>query len=63
MNHRDCGAAAIAYGADAIGTPAAENNLHQTVYESFKGQLAARQPRMRVEGGLMALDGTVVTLG
>lgn len=63
MNHRDCGAAAIAYGADAIGTPAAENNLHQTVYESFKGQLATRQPRMRVEGGLMALDGSVMALG
>lgn len=63
MNHRDCGAAAIAYGAAAIATPAAENSLHQAVYESFKGQLAARHPALKLEGGLMALDGTVAALG
>ncbi len=59
VNHRDCGAAAIAYGADAIATPAAETNLHRTVFATFKSELAKRQPSMGVEGGLMALDGTV----
>ena len=63
VNHRDCGAAAIAYGPEQIATRAAEDSLHRTVFESFKGQLATKQPRMRVEGGLMALDGSIVSLG
>lgn len=62
MNHRDCGAAAIAYGASAIATPGAETSLHQTVFTSFKEELSKRQPSMRVEGGLMALDGSVEML-
>jgi hypothetical protein len=57
VNHRDCGAAAIAYGADSIATPAAETNLHGRVFAEFKAELARRQPNIRAEGGLMALGG------
>ena len=59
VDHRDCGAAAIAYGADAIATPEAEWNLHQMVYGQFRDELAKRQPALRAEGGLMALDGSI----
>lgn len=59
VNHRDCGAAAIAYGAESIATPAAETSLHQTVFATFKAELAKRQPALLVSGGLMALDGSV----
>jgi carbonic anhydrase len=59
VSHRDCGAAEIAYGAASIATPEAETTLHRRVYAEFKAELAKRQPAMRVEGGLMALDGTI----
>jgi carbonic anhydrase len=59
VDHRDCGAAAIAYGVDAIATPDAELNLHKMVYGQFKTELAKRQPAMHAEGGLMALDGSI----
>jgi len=59
VSHRDCGAAAIAYGADSIATPQAETALHNRVYGEFKAELAKRQPSLRVEGGLMALDGKI----
>lgn len=63
VNHRDCGAAAIAYGSQSIATREAETALHQKVFGEFKEQLAARQPLMQLEGALMALDGSVDTLG
>lgn len=63
VNHRDCGAAAIAYGSQSIATREAETALHQKVFAEFKVQLAARQPTMQLEGALMALDGSVEALG
>lgn len=59
VNHRDCGAVAIAYGSEAIKTPEAEWALHKTVYGEFKDELAERQPALQTEGGLMALDGSI----
>lgn len=61
VSHRGCGAAEIAYGAASIATPEAETALHRRVYAEFKAELARRQPALRAEGGLMALDGTVET--
>ncbi len=63
VNHRDCGAAGIAYGAESIATPAAESALHRRVFEEFRTQLTQRQPGMGVEGGLMALDGSIEMFG
>jgi carbonic anhydrase len=57
--HRDCGAAAIAYGDASIATREAETALHTRVYGEFKAEVAKRQPALRVEGGLMALDGKI----
>jgi len=59
VGHRDCGAAKIAYGAEAVATPAAETALHRRVFAEFTTQLAAKQPTMGIAGGLMALDGSV----
>jgi hypothetical protein len=57
MNHRDCGAAKIAYGADAVKDKATETATHKAALMEFKKQVAEKQPKLTVELGLMALDG------
>lgn len=59
VNHRDCGAAKIAFGADAVKDRTAETITHKTALADFRAQVAARHPSMKVETILMALDGTV----
>ena len=59
VNHRDCGAAKIAYGADAVASPAAETKTHREALADFRGQLKARHPKLGVETGLIALNGKV----
>jgi carbonic anhydrase len=59
MNHRDCGAAKIAYGADAVKDRATETATHKAALLEFKKQVADKQPKLTVELGLMALDGKV----
>jgi carbonic anhydrase len=59
VNHRDCGAAKIAYGQAAVATPAAETETHKNALLKFKKELAARQPKMASQLGLMALNGKV----
>ena len=59
IDHRDCGAAKIAYGADAVKTPEAETATHKAVLAEFRKQVAQRHPDLKVETGLMALDGKV----
>jgi len=61
LNHRDCGAAKIAYGADAVKDTAAETETHKAALMEFKKQVGERQPSLQVELGLMALDGSVQT--
>jgi carbonic anhydrase len=61
MNHRDCGAAKIAYGADAVKDKATETETHKAALMEFKKQVAEKQPKLTVELGLMAVDGTVET--
>jgi carbonic anhydrase len=58
INHRDCGAAKIAYGEAAVANPAAETKTHREALAEFRKQLAERHPKLGVETGLMALDGT-----
>jgi carbonic anhydrase-like protein len=58
INHRDCGAAKIVYGEAAVADPAAETKTHRDALAAFRQQLAARHPKLGVETGLMALDGT-----
>jgi carbonic anhydrase len=57
INHRDCGAAKIAYGDAAVADPAAETKTHAAALAEFRKQLAEQHPNMGVETGLMALDG------
>jgi carbonic anhydrase len=61
MNHRDCGAAKIAYGENAAKDRATETATHKAALMEFKKQVAERQPKLQVELGLMALDGSVET--
>lgn len=57
INHRDCGAAKIAYGAEKVATPALETETHRTALQQFRAQLRERHPKLAVETGLMAMDG------
>lgn len=59
MNHRDCGAAKIAYGADAVANPKIETETHKAALMEFKKQVAEKQPKLKVELGLMAVNGKV----
>jgi carbonic anhydrase len=61
MNHRDCGAAKIAYGPDAVKNKATETATHKAALMEFKKQVGEKQPKLQVELGLMAVDGTVET--
>ena len=60
INHRDCGAAKIAYGDASIATPEKENETHRAALAEFRKQVAQRQPKLAVETGLMALDGSMM---
>lgn len=59
MNHRDCGAAKIAYGAEDVANPQIETETHRKALLEFKKQVGERQPSLKVKLGLMALDGKV----
>jgi carbonic anhydrase len=57
IDHRDCGAAKIAYGEAKVANPQAETETHRAALAQFRKQVAERHPRLGVETGLMALDG------
>ena len=61
IDHRDCGAAKIAYGDDSIKTYDAETALHRKVLAEFRKQCNERQPKLVVETGLISLKGRVET--
>jgi carbonic anhydrase len=59
IDHRDCGAAQIAYGASSIADPAIETETHRTALAEFRRAVGERQPKLTIETGLMALDGSI----
>jgi carbonic anhydrase len=59
LDHRDCDVARTAYSEAALATPAAEAKTHQRVLAQFRKQVGERQPKLAVETGLMALDGSI----
>lgn len=61
INHRDCGAAKIAYGADAVATETAETLTHRRALAMFRKEVAERQPKLIIETGLMSLKGKIET--
>ena len=59
LTHRDCGAAAVAFG-DAIKTDKAlETAKHTEALKEFRAEVAKRQPKLAIDTGIMALDGKV----
>jgi len=61
MDHRDCGAAKIAYGAAKVANPQIETETHKAALLKFRKEVAQRHPKLQVELGLMAIDGKVET--
>jgi carbonic anhydrase len=59
IDHRDCGAAKIAYGEDKVANREIETATHRGVMAEFRKQVNERHPQLKVETGLMALDGWV----
>ena len=59
IDHRDCGAAKIAYGDRSISTPAIETLTHKRVLDEFRHQVSYRNPDLEVVTALMALDGSI----
>ena len=59
MNHRDCGAAKIAYGEEKVANRQIETETHKAALMEFRKQVGERQPKLKVELGLMALGGKV----
>ena len=57
VNHRDCGAAKIAYGEAKVATPELETETHKAALLAFRDQLKIKQPALAVQLGLMGLDG------
>jgi carbonic anhydrase len=63
IDHRDCGAAKVAYGDASVANPTIETQTHKKVLAEFRKQLAQRQPSLTAETGLMDLDGKFTLLG
>ena len=57
IDHRDCGAARIAYGEAKVANPQVETETHRAALAEFRKQVKERHPKLGVETGLMALDG------
>jgi len=62
MGHRDCGAARLALGEQAVATRDKETAAFAEVLRSFRAELARRQPALGLVGGVMDLDGSVQLL-
>lgn len=59
ITHRDCGAAAVAYG-DRIKTDRAfETEINTKALRQFRSEVQKRQPHLAVELGIMELSGAV----
>ena len=63
IDHRDCGAARIAYGDASIADAETETRTHREVLAEFRKQLKERFPKLEAETGLMALNGKLEKLG
>jgi carbonic anhydrase len=59
IDHRDCGAAKIAYGETKVANSQVETETHRAALALFRKQVGERHPQLGVETGLMTLDGTM----
>ena len=63
INHRDCGAAKIAYGENSVVPEGRETETHRAALAEFRKQVGQRHPNLGVETGLMAINGTIQMFG
>lgn len=63
VDHRDCGAAKIAYGETAVVNMQSETETHRAALAEFRKQVGEKQPKLKVETGIMSLDGAFEPLG
>ena len=63
LTHRDCGAAAVAYGDRVKNDKAHETANHLEALRAFRAAVYKRQPKLAVHTGIMALDGSVEAMG
>ena len=61
MDHRDCGAAKMAYGATKVANRDIETQTHRAALMRFRKEVNKRHPKMAVELCLIDLDGKVET--
>jgi carbonic anhydrase len=61
VNHRDCGAAKIAYGDAKVATRQIETETHRETMMEFRKEMKERLPQLAVETGLMDLKGKIET--
>ena len=59
IDHRDCGAAKIAYGAEKVTDKKIETETHRTAMAEFRKQVSEHHPELKVETGLMAINGKI----
>jgi hypothetical protein len=59
MTHRDCGAAAVAYGDQVKTDRAFETEVLSSALRDFRTQVQQREPELDVELGIMEIDGSV----
>ena len=59
ITHRDCGAAAVAFGDTIKKDKGLETTDHSAALRQFKAEIRKRHPNFTVHTGIMALDGTV----
>jgi hypothetical protein len=59
ITHRDCGAAAVAYGEQVKTDRAFETKVNVEALRSFRAEVKKRHPPLMVELGIMELSGAV----
>ncbi len=62
VDHRDCGAFKIVFGAESIAERKRETNLHRALLRELRTQVNARFPTLRTQLLLMDLNGAVEDL-
>ena len=63
INHRDCGAAEIAYGEDRSRPKSARPRRIAQRSRNSASRSAQRHPKLEVETGLMAINGKIEMIG
>ncbi len=61
INHRNCGSAIAAYGAEKVANKEIETETHKSALIEFKKQLKIKHPKLEAELYLMDLDGSVIS--